>query len=322
VPSLIEDACDERFDQTLFDRVKIAAAALCIVVGVSVLFGWWQGIETLTRIRPHLSAMNPVTAICFTLSGVALLYHALHRRRAVLTVSAVVGLVAGLKLLNLWLGFVPVDALLFADEIDSAGGTIHLMAPNSATAFLLTSIALTAPYARHRRSADLSQVAAFGVLLIAMFALIGYGYGLSGAGRIALFIPMAIHSGVTFCVLSLGLLCLAPDRGVMLILRQNGPAGAMARTVLPLAILVPIIIGTLRLWGQNAGYYGSEAGVALMIVANVVVTFVLLLASLIALHRSDLVRVERERALILSEQQYRLAESVAKVGHWRLDLAG
>jgi hypothetical protein len=154
-----------------------------------------------------------------------------------------------------------------------------------------------------------------------MFALIGYGFGHSGSSQISLFIPMALHSAATFVILSLGLLCLAPDRGLITILRQNSPTGAMARTVLPLAILVPIVIGALRLLGENAGYHDTQAGVTLMIVANVIVTFALLVASIFALHRGDLIRAQRERALALSEQQYRFAESVAKVGHLRRDVA-
>ena len=111
------------------------------------------------------------------------------------------------------------------------------------------------------------------------------------------------------------------DRGLAAILRHRGPAGEMARKVLPLAIMIPILIGAARLWGEKAGLYGTEAGVALSVVANVTVMFALLVTSIFALHRSDGVRVEREQALALSEQHYRLAESIAEVGHWQFDVA-
>ena len=311
--------CDERYDLAFFNRIKLTAATLCVAVGSIVLLGWWQDIDALTRIRPHLAAMNPVTALCFAVAGLAIYCHTLGRCRVALGAGIFLGLVAALKLVDLWSGMVPVDTLLFTDRLD-AGLAPNRMAPNTAVAFLLGSISLVASCFNGRRSGIVTQVSAFAVSLIALFALIGYGFGFSGLNRVGGFIPMAVHTAATLSVLSIGLLCLAPDRGVILVLRHRGPAGAMARIVLPLAILVPIVVGTFRLLGQNAGYYGSEAGVALMIVANVMATFALLLVSIIALYRGDIDRLQREHALILSEQQYRLAESVAKVGHWRLDL--
>lgn len=320
MPHPIPADCVERYDLAFFNRIKLAVAVLCMTVGIAVLFGWWQDIESLTKIRPHLAAMNPVTALCFAVAGGAIYCHTLGRRRLALGGGVFLGAVMALKLFDLWSGVVPVDTILFTDRLDVPGLASNRMAPNTAGAFLLGSIALIASYFDGRRSGAISQISAFSVSLIALFALIGYGFGMSGLNRVGGFIPMAVHTAATLGILSIGLLCLAPDRGVIPILRHSGPAGAMARIVLPLAILVPIVVGACRLLGQNAGYYGSEAGVALMIVTNVMVTFALLLVSIIALYRGDLDRLQRERTLILSEQQYRLAESVAKIGHWRLDL--
>ncbi|MBA3526914.1 MAG: diguanylate cyclase [Sphingomonas sp.] len=53
--------------------------------------------------------------------------------------------------------------------------------------------------------------------------------------------------------------------------------------------------------GEKLGFYGLEAGVALAAVGNVVVTSSLLIASILALYRSDIVRKERETALMRSE---------------------
>jgi PAS domain S-box-containing protein len=75
-----------------------------------------------------------------------------------------------------------------------------------------------------------------------------------------------------------------------------------------------------RLAGQRAGLYGTETGIALQVLANELVTFLLLLGSAYALWRSDCLRREKEAALARSEQQYRLAEDVGQVGHWRMSL--
>jgi hypothetical protein len=298
----------------------MATGLLCALVAASVLAGWWFGIEALTRIRPHLVAMNPLTAIGFALAGSALALHALQCNKAVLVLAAAVVAIAAIKIMDLWTGAVPVDTLLFSAQLDTPGGVPNRMAPNTAMAFMLVGLSLLLSYGRHRRHAQASQCCAFAVLLIAIFALVGYGFGIGGLKRIGPFIPMALHTATCFLAISVGLLCLLPDCGLVPILRCHGPAGEMARTVLPLAVMVPILVGGLQLWGQGAGYYGTEAGVALQVVANVTVTFALLVASIFALDASDRARLKRERVLAVSEQEYRFAESVAKVGHWRLDL--
>ena len=107
---------------------------------------------------------------------------------------------------------------------------------------------------------------------------------------------------------------------MMSILRDSGPAGALARFVLPLALLIPMAVGWLRFEGQRFGLYGTGTGILLQVGANVLVTSLLLIATIAALFRSDRLRKLRELSLSRSEEQYRLAERVAHVGHWRIDL--
>ncbi len=54
------------------NRISKAAALLAIATATAVMIGWIFGIEPLKRISPGFVAMNPVTAICFLLSGAAL----------------------------------------------------------------------------------------------------------------------------------------------------------------------------------------------------------------------------------------------------------
>jgi PAS domain-containing protein len=95
----------------------------------------------------------------------------------------------------------------------------------------------------------------------------------------------------------------------MLVTRDKGPSGAMFRITLPLVVTLPVIAGVMRILGERYGYYGVEAGIALQIISNVIITTTLLLVSALALHRSDLARRDREWALRNSEQFNRLVAS-------------
>lgn len=278
-------------------------AALCsVAAGSLVLFGWSNGIEVLKRVDPSLVAMNPATAVCFTLGGIAIGLNQFGCRAAALGAGTAIVTVAAAKLLDIAFGGVPVDRLLFADLLDEGSGfQPNRMAPNTAVAFLLVGIALVCVLGKSRTSQLFSQGLGIAVLLISMFALVGYAFNIDRLSSVGPFNPMAVHTGAGLLMVGFGILSLTRQTGLMLVLDDRGPAGSMARTVLPLAIAIPIAVGAGGLWGQHHGYYGTEAGVALQVIANVVVTSALLVSSILALYRSDCARKDREQALKRSE---------------------
>ena len=303
----------------LFPAIRRTVGTVALVVGALVLVGWAYHITALIQLRHGLTAMNPLTAVLFIVTGFALSAHSGRWDRLVRPAACAISTIAALKIIDVWTGAVPIDAILFADRLIVEQYT-NRVAPNTAIAFLLVGLSFLASKLSRASSSTISQLLAFGVMMISLFALVGYAFAINKLHSIGAFVPMALHTGVTLLVVSGGLICLAPDKGLMAVIRSGGASGAMARTVLPLAILIPIAVGAMRLWGQKQGYYGTEAGIALQVVANVLVTFLLLMTSIVALYRNDLVRLDREKALKASEDQYRLAEGIAKMGHWRLTL--
>jgi PAS domain S-box-containing protein len=103
---------------------------------------------------------------------------------------------------------------------------------------------------------------------------------------------MALHTAVAFMILSSGILCARPDRGVMAVLTSESVGGAVARRLLPVVFGVPLILGGARLAGQRAGFYETEFGVALL-----VVTSSLLLAALVWMNANALVQMDATRQL-------------------------
>lgn len=290
----------------LAGRLSIFAAISAVAAGVLVLLGWSSDIEVLKRVHPDFVAMNPVTALCVILSGVSIALCQLRYRHLSCCVGLTVATIAAVKLVDLGFGTLPIDRLLFIDRLDlPLNVQPSRMAPNTAVAFLLAGLALSLATPRDRTAKLKSQALAVGVLLISAFALIGYAFNIPHLRIVGPFVPMALHTGASLLVIGAGILCLNRDVGVMVVLRDAGPAGSMARTILPIAIAIAVAIGAAQLWGQHHGYYGAEAGVALQVTANVLVTSLLLVASVFALYRSDAIRKDREEALRQSEQFYR-----------------
>ena len=304
-----------------FPSIPIICGSVGLIFGSAVMIGWAFRIDVLTRILPGFATMNPATAVALMCGGLALLSPPSRiglGRGAALAVVAI----AGLKLAQL-IGEFPrgVDQILFAAATDGIRSVSpSRMALSTAVALLLLGCSILANTFEGKRTQQAVQIAAAGAVAISMFNLIGYVLGFNSLLGAQTFIPMALHTALSVLILAIGSLSKRPTI-LITILRNRGPAGTLARTVLPLSVLIPVVLGMVRIAGQKAGYFGIDVGIALLVTGNVVVVFALLVVSVIAVHRSDFVRRQRELAVARSEDQYRLAEKVARAGHWRLDVS-
>jgi len=262
----------------------LIASAWAIGVGILVLSGWFLDNETLKRVVPGLVAMNPVTALLFIACGTSLgllTRPGLSRRGRVIAniLAACVALVGLLKLAGVMTGWDSgIDRLLFAPQLETtiAGQLPNRMAPNTALNFLLLGAALLridAP-ARGRwgvRGGEWWPCQWFAILAAcaSLLAIIGYAYGARYLYGVGSFIPMAVHTALTFAMLLMGVLYARPTRGIMEIVTSYSAGGAMARRLLPAAILLPAVLGWLRfshvqnrvnIWLDPMAYYDQSPG--------------------------------------------------------------
>jgi len=302
--------------------IKVGGAAFTTIVGSIVLLGWLYGIIGLTQILPGLTAMNPITALALIIAGSAMLLHARANVLVIGAMSALVSLAGLTKFLQLTgaIDF-PIDQLLFPDKLDDAIGVpANRMAPNTAFTLIITGLAIASSKARSTRIVLVSQAFCTVIMAITLFALIGYTLGVIELYGFKAFNPMALHAACALMAIALAVLSANPNVGILRVIGDRGPAGQLSRRALPLVVFVPVVVGILRLEGQKLGYFSSGTGVALQVFGNVVVTFSLLMMSIMWLFKSDTERRIRELSVKRSEAEYRLAEHLGRVGHWRFDL--
>jgi PAS domain S-box-containing protein len=273
---------------------RLAGAAVTLIGGLT-LIGWVLDVPRLTNVWPELPTMKVNTALAFVLSGLAVfrIRDPLTRTDlALLRLAASVLAVGGLA--TLWqyvtgadLG---IDQWLVRDTAGAPGSPFPgRMSPITAMNFVLLGAGLgllTRP-----RAARAAQSLILAVGAIGLVTLIGYLYGVSAlVGEFNVYSTIALHTTVAFLVLSAGLLLASGHRGLMATISRPDGGGFVARRLLPAAVLVPVLAGSLPLLGRRTGAYGMEFGLAL-----VAMTSVMALTALTWWSASALTRLEGQR---------------------------
>ena len=300
-------------------------AIMCAAIATTVLAGWSVGNQRMTQILAGSIAMNPMTAVSILAISAALVLRGPGHAASVRALGGLVALIGIGKLLQLAIGQPSggIDQLLFSDQLAAmAGATPNRMAPNTAVAITAIGLGLMTSRSLRIPVLLLSQGLCVVSAVTAAAALVGYALDEVALYQIHTYIAMAFSTGIALFSLSITIISTHPHVGLVRIFSDRGPAGTLARIAVPLALLVPVIASVLSLAGQRAGYYGTEAAIAIALLANILVNFILLGGSTVALYRSDVERQQREAAITRSENQYRQAEKAGYLGYWKLELPG
>jgi signal transduction histidine kinase len=289
-----------------------AAAVAVAAVGAVVLMGWALDIAVLKSLAPGLVTMKANTAFCFLLCGVALwllrgegkgrtenLKHLAGRALAVVVTG--IALLTGSQYLFGWNS--GIDQLLFDDASPAAGR----MALATAVSFLLVGLALLS---LDLVKAAVSQTLAAATGVVSLISLIGYTYDVSALYRFGPYTTVALHTASALLVLSVGFLGTRPEHGLMALVASDRPGGALLRRMLVPAVVIPLVVGWLRLQGERAGLYETAFGAALFATSNIVLFVLLASWTARSLNRADAERTQAEESQRLAEEaERRAAES-------------
>ncbi|HSI89825.1 MAG TPA: PAS domain S-box protein, partial [Adhaeribacter sp.] len=255
-------------------------SVLVIVIAVLVLIGWLADILVLKRLSPGSVAMNPVTALGLITAGSSL-YLRQEKfqnrfRNAARLLAFIIIIIGGLKIIVLLTGIpFPFDQVLFSEDLWEPRYKIYnALAPNTAVNFVLTGIALLVINRETRSGQRPAQYIAIISSLLALVSLYGYVYRISALYTVTTFLPMAPHTALSFLFLSFGVLFARPDKGTMSIV--IGESSSQIIFMRFLAMLLPLVFGWLKLQGEKAGFYSTEAGTAMFAVLTYVVAMYLL----------------------------------------------
>ncbi len=282
---------------------------LAIAIAITCLFGWIYDIDMLKCVGAGLNSMKINTAIGVIIAGFAQIAWGQAQNRAGrasrhsvkkagrlgVILGCCLAIIAMLTLLEYLLGIdFGIDNLWIVD-LEPMSGPFPGRMP-VATAIALLAFALTLITDR--------TAFVWVALGIAGFALICYLLDLHSIARLAV-ANMAIHTSIALILLSAGRIMAQPNRGMMQLLLAEDLGGAMARVMLPVAILAPVAVSWLAGISQRIGlldgYLSSALGAILGIILLTTMVFM------------------TGRALTVIDQRRRCAELELRLSHNALE---
>jgi signal transduction histidine kinase/ActR/RegA family two-component response regulator len=292
--------------------IPVAAAIITMLAGATGLAGWMFGVEALKSIVGTVTMKaNMAVGLVACGASLALTVAASSRLKAVaVALAAFAGTVGALTLSEHLFGWtLGIDELLFTETPGAAATTSPgRMGPNGATSLVLAGIALV--LLARDRGIRRSQILAASMAILATIPLAGYAYGAAELYNIARYTGIAFSTAVTLLTLSIGILTARPGSGLIAVFSAGGPGGVLARWLLLPAIVLPLVLGYLRVLGQNAGLYDTGLGTALLAIALATIFVSLVCRTAVQLDAIDAERqrAERERTDLLERERRARAE--------------
>jgi PAS domain S-box-containing protein len=193
-----------------------------------------------------------------------------------------------------------IDALLFHKSV-LAGKELHPGRMAAATAICVTTMGMSLALMRRKsRLHRWSEYLAVFTAILGFIAVAGYIYGVATSSWLAAYSSMSIQTASLFVILGIGAIFADPAGELAREITSPRLGGEVARRMLPIVILVPLVVGWLRLQGQLRGYYGTEFGLALYAMTQIVTMSAIVILSSRWLNRIDEKRVEAQEQSLRS----------------------
>ena len=287
--------------------ILIAGMAAALIGGL-MLAAWLSGAAARWSAAGAM-VLKTNMALGQVLAGASLILLGLCPQRrpyrwAGLAAAAIIFLLGSLTLSEHLIGRdLGIDQLLATEPAGAVAGGPNRMGPPGSTSLALLGMAFLLVGTAWRR---VVPYLGLGVVLLNLIPTVGYLYGISN---------FYAKPGVTdvswptvFAMIGLGLgLVLACPEGLMAPLLRDDSGGKMLRGLLPVALLLPLGLGFLRMLGQSRGLYDSAMGTGLFALAMMLVFSLMIWRSAGRLSRADGERKRAEESLRLSEERFRTA---------------
>lgn len=267
----------------------------------SIMLTWafWPQI-IVNRILPDI-LVNPFTAICFLLTTLTFFLllssraSSIATRIGVISASVVVA-VSLIRIIDHLFGLnLNLDLILFPTHVRvyEDGILISRMAPMAAFNFIF-SIATILLFRWPIRKWSPQNYSPVLIILIPSISFMNRLYKVSELG----FFPMSLFTATCFIMLGCTLLMVKPNRGLLRQLIRPYAGSRAGIILLPLSIIIPIVVGYLRIWTVWRNSVTPELGAVIIVLAIAVVFLIAVWRVVISLNKRDIKQRRSDEMLL------------------------
>ena len=288
-------------DKNITKYASIQAFAV-VMIALGVFCAWLFSVTLFKHPIAQWISMNPATAVAFILSGTSFLLfntkiHSKAKHAVASTLAGCVCLMGILKILELITGIeLALDSILHNVGDSTSGTMINSMSVTIAICFILVGCSLFLINMEVFPTPAFAHLLAFITALTSLFSLLCSIFSISSdAPSMA---PLSIHTSVCFLFLSGSILFIEPEKGLFKEFSGNKSSGSMtAKYLIPIAISLPILLGYLRIYGEQSGLYTGEFGTALYSIVIIALSIIVIHYNSAILNKRDAVRDRMEQRL-------------------------
>lgn len=249
--------------------LAIIAGVYAILGGIITLVGWAIPFPRFTDWADLGISMFPNAAVCSILGGIALLL--LTRisgngklRPAILVFSICTALIGGLTLFEHLTGNnLGIDEFLFEGTWGqtASAAPMRIGVPASSS-FLIIGLAIALATGGPRPRCIAGGLAMIPIV-IASLSIVGYWFGASQLFGVARYTGISWQTATIIVVLGAGLVGTLRECGFMAFILRQDAGGLAARRLLIPIIAIPLLLGWVRILGEDYGLFDEEFGTAL-----------------------------------------------------------
>jgi PAS domain S-box-containing protein len=311
-------------DSTSFPRhfrITVRVSIIMILLlGSLDLAGWVFGITVFKSILPFWEPMKIITAICLIFTGTSLLFLQINRPSFIAKIfprilASIICLISLLTIciylfkirtgIELSLTEMPFIKLFF--------GGVSKMAFLTSFNLSLTGCIIILLSDNNKRTSGTAHILIIPISLISYYVLLSYILGVNTATRIG-DTSVALNTGIAFCCICVAVLFMKPDTWLLKIYTSSDTGGLISRRLLPPLMILPVVIGWLRIRGERTGLFESEEGVLLVAITYSISFLFLIWITARYISRIDRQKNTSEKALRESEERFKAMAEISPVG--------
>ena len=248
----------------MLTAIPAAAGVFALIGGGLSLLGWILSLPRLIDWNNDGIGIKANPAICIMLAGLGLLtaLFAPGKRWLIRVIGLAVAVIAGLTLSQHLTGTnLGIDTLLFTEPPGAKATTSPgRMGLPASTALTIVGIALI--LSSYRRLRSWTPTLGIAVLAISSLSLVGYLFGVNELFEIPRLTAIALQTATMVAALAIGLVTVVPEYGFVASMSRKDAGGTVLRRLFIPLIVISLVLGWLRIVGQEAGLYDTAFGTA------------------------------------------------------------